>query len=143
MRANAHDRIVVVVRLFRRHHVRTGHMVKHEYVLHVLADVRTFIVIVVEVFLSDHHDVGVHLHHERDGLLLPDKVRLDARFALRNFKYLIVGIVRHVVYRSIRMPKQPLDGTLEIFVETAAFRVENNVLVHHVKKALVVGFLAL
>ena len=97
VRADAQHRIVVVVRLLGRRQVHRRHMVRHEHVFCIFAHIRTFDVVVVQILQGGHHHVGVHLHHERDGALLADVIRLDARLLFDQRENAVVRVVCDVM----------------------------------------------
>ena len=143
MRARAQHRVVVVVGALLGREVGRGHVVEHEHVLDILADIGALDVVVLQILERGHNQIGVHLHHERDDLALPDVVGLQARLGLGQLEHLVIGVVRHVVDIGVGIREQPLDCALEVLVEAASLGIEDDVLADDLEEALVVGLLAL
>ena len=79
---HAHERVVVVEGRGVAHEVQRRRVVEGVDVARVLAHVGALDVEVLEVVEGHDHDVGVHLHHERDEALLAHVVGQHARVRL-------------------------------------------------------------
>ena len=143
MGARAQHRVVVVVGALLGREMGRRHVVEHEHVLDVLADIGALDVVVLQVLERGYDQIGVHLHHERDDLALSDVIGLQARLGLCQLEHLVIGVVRHVVDVGVGMREQPLDRALEVLVEATSLGIEDDVLTDDLEETLVVGLLAL
>ena len=139
---HAHERVVVVEGRGVAHEVQRRRVVEGVDVARVLAHVGALDVEVLEVVEGHDHDVGVHLHHERDEALLAHVVGQHARVRLSVGKDLVVGVAGDVVDAHVRVGEKPLDGAAEVLPKAAALGVEHEVLAHDGEEAPVVLALA-
>ena len=123
-----------------QHHMGAQRIMEHIDIFDVFAVVAALVLVIPQVGHGHDHHVRLQLHEQRDQLFLPDIVRNDPRFLFRDLKNLVVGITGHIVYGQFAVCQDIGDDPLIILIEPAALGIENQVLVPHGEKALVVRF---
>ena len=91
----------------------------HVHVFSVFAHVGALHVRALQVAEGRNHNVSIQLHKERDKATLTQVIRNQARLLFCQFKDLVVRVRGDIVDTNVRVCQQPLDGALEVLVETA------------------------
>ena len=91
----------------------------HVHVFSVFAHVGALHVRALQVAEGRNHNVSIQLHKERDKATLTQVIRNQARLLFCQFKNLVVRVRGDIVNTNVRVCQQPLDGALEVLVETA------------------------
>ena len=94
-------------------------MVAHIHVFSVFAHIGALHVGALQVAEGSYHNISVELHEKRDKATLTQVIRNQARLLFCQFKDLVVRVRGDIVDTNVRVCQQPLDGALEVLVETA------------------------